>query len=89
MDRPPRRSEIRAKREGLYDGVGSRAGSSWAEIHDRKRPEDVARRQYLDEVIAAQDDAGQRARRRKLQRARYRCAAARANRLTVEVPTDG
>jgi hypothetical protein len=77
MGRSLSRSEVRARRDGLWDGVGDRSSSSWAAIHDRLLCSDIARRQDLDAAIAREDDAGQRARRRAIQRV----AARRRDRL--------
>jgi hypothetical protein len=57
MGRPLKPSEMRLKRASEWDGVGDRTPSGWDEVHDRLLLRDLARRQDLDELIAAEDAA--------------------------------
>jgi hypothetical protein len=83
MSRPLRRSELRAARGAISDGQGCREGSAWSAIHDRLLCADITRRQYLDEVIAAEKAAIDQ--RNQYERERRRRIALRG----AEVPTDG
>jgi hypothetical protein len=57
MGRPLKPCELREKRASQWDGVGDRTPSGWAAVHDRLLLRDLARRQDLDELIAAEDAA--------------------------------
>lgn len=72
-----RQSEITAKK-AQYDFEPSRAPSSWQQIHDRFLCADIARRQDLDAAIAREEDAGDRARRKRLQARTVRLKLRRA-----------
>jgi len=57
MARALRRSEVRSRRDGVSDGHGDHTAAGWADVHDRLLLRDLARRQDLDELIAAEDAA--------------------------------
>jgi len=72
MARALRRSEVRSRRDGVSDGHGDHTASGWADVHDRLLLRDLARRQDLDDLIAAEDAA------HAIRTAKWRAEVARA-----------